>query len=328
MSSALHLRKDSLIASRSSGIEELRKVKTLKSYISIGGGKGGIGKTFVAANLAIALATYETTPPVKVTVVDTDLGGSNLNNFLGIAKPKYTLGDFLRKRADKINDVVTQTQFEHMNLLAGADDLLDIANLNHQQKLKLLNAFQRIESDFIIFDLAAGNELKTLDFFNQANIGIIVTTPEPTAVQNAYTFARNTLLRKILTQASKHELIKDITNKYIEGSLDGVKSMRGYLEKIAAADKDSAEYVENIINAYRPKLILNQLESRSDRETAERFQELTKLFLRIEMDFLGWIPYDPRVKAAVRNGDVFLDKYRKSRTSAYFYAIAKTIGNI
>lgn len=303
-------------------------MKTLKKYISIGGGKGGIGKTFIAANIAIALSTFKTTPPIKVTVVDTDLGGSNLNNFLGIKRPDHTLADLLRKRVTDIKDVTIETRFERMNLIAGADDLLDIANLTHQQKLKLINSFQKIDSDFIIFDLAAGNELKTLDFFNQANIGIIVTTPEPTAVQNAYSFARNTLLRKILTQSSKNKVIKTITNQFIDGSLDGVKSIRSYIETIAAEDSKSAELVSEIIEKHRPKLILNQLESRSDRETGERFRELARMFLKIEMDFLGWIPYDHRVKAAVRSGDAFLEKFQNTRTSAHFYAIAKTLSNM
>ncbi|MBN2135030.1 MAG: P-loop NTPase [Acidobacteria bacterium] len=310
-----------------SQVEKLRNVKTLKKYISVGGGKGGIGKTFFAANLAIALSSFDVAPQLKVTVVDTDIGGSNLNNFLGIPKPRYTLSDYLRKSITDINDVAMATQFPGMNLIAGADDLLDIQGLNTKQKLKLLRSFQDLDSDFIIFDLAAGSDLKTLDFFNQANTGIIVTTPEPTAVQNAYTFLRNAMLRKIMTESNEYPVINDITTLYLKRNLEGVSSINNYIDTVRKSSDEAAAWIEDIIGNYCPRFVLNQLEHRSDSDTADRFIALTKRYLKVDLDYLGWIPYDPRVKSAVRDGKAFLEEFRKSRTAVHLYKIAETLSD-
>lgn len=294
-------------------------------FISIGGGKGGVGKTFVSANLGIALSTLDPRYNLKITIVDTDIGGSNLHSFLGIAKPKKTLADFIKSSDIEISDVLEPTQFPGISAVCGADDLLNLVNLSYQQKIKLLRGFNDIDADFILFDLAAGTELKTLDFFNFAPLGIIVTTPEPTAMQNAYSFIRNALLRKILAKSADNPVLKDLVDSFVEGSLDGIKSIRSFLDRVEDADPKYLEKIHSIIKTFQPKLILNQTEERSDADTAKKFAELIEKYLFVKLEILGWLPYDLRVREAVKSGEIFMDIFRRSRTSVHLYSIANLI---
>jgi flagellar biosynthesis protein FlhG len=294
-------------------------------FISIGGGKGGVGKTFVSANLGIALCTLDPRCNLKVTVVDTDIGGSNLHSFLGITKPRRTLSDFLKNRNLEIKDVIEPTQFPGISAICGADDLLNLVNLSYQQKIKLLRGFNEIEADFIIFDLAAGVELKTLDFFNHAPLVIIVTTPEPTAMQNAYSFIRNALLRKILVKSADDPVLKDLVDNYVEGSLERVKSIRTFLDRVEEADSKYLDKINSVIETFNPRLILNQTERKTDADTAVKFAEVVEKYLFVKLEILGWLPYDPRVRDAVRSGAVFMDTFRRSRTSLRLYSIANLI---
>lgn len=294
-------------------------------FVSVGGGKGGVGKTFVSANLAIALSTLNPDWNLKITVVDTDFGGSNLHSFLGITKPRKTLGDFLKSRDSEIKEIIEPTSFPGITAICGADDLLNLANLSYQQKIRLLRGFNDIEADFIIFDLAAGSELKTLDFFNHAPLGIIVTTPEPTAMQNAYSFIRNALLRKILVKSSDDPVLRDLVDNYIEGSLEGVRSIKTFLDRVEEADSRFLEKINSVIKTFSPKLILNQTERRTDAETAVKFAELVEKYLFVKLEVLGWLPSDPRVRDSVRHGSVFMDTFNRSRTSVRLYTIANLI---
>ena len=78
--------------------------------LAVGGGKGGVGKTFIAANLATALARLGK----RVVIVDADLEGPNLHTCLGMPPPKRTLSDFINRKVTDLNDIVTSTTIEGM----------------------------------------------------------------------------------------------------------------------------------------------------------------------------------------------------------------------
>ena len=90
-----------------------------RSIWTIGGGKGGSGKTFIAVNLGICLSRFSE----EVVLIDTDLGGANIHTLLGLSFPKRTLSDFINKRVEGIRDVVMDTEIPNLGLVVGAQDL-------------------------------------------------------------------------------------------------------------------------------------------------------------------------------------------------------------
>src|SRR5262245_30576797 len=85
---------------------------------SIGGGKGGIGKSLLTASLGWQLAQLGK----RVLMVDADLGGANLHTCLGIPNPERTLGDFIRRQVAKIEDIAVETGVSGLRLISGASD--------------------------------------------------------------------------------------------------------------------------------------------------------------------------------------------------------------
>src|SRR5574338_76404 len=162
------------------------RVVRKRRVVSVGGGKGGIGKSLIAANLAIELARRGN----KVVLVDADLGGANLHTTLGLDIPKRTLSDFIERRANRIEEVVTPTGIENLGLISGALDHLDAADPAHAQKMRLLRQVQGMDADYAIMDLGAGTPGTVLDFFLVSDHGVLVLVPEPTAVENAYRFVK------------------------------------------------------------------------------------------------------------------------------------------
>src|SRR5690349_22896836 len=82
---------------------------------SMGGGKGGIGKSLLTASLGWQLARMGK----RVVLVDADLGGANLHTCLGLSTPPLTLGDFICRRAEKIEDVLVETGVPGLGLISG-----------------------------------------------------------------------------------------------------------------------------------------------------------------------------------------------------------------
>ncbi|MEW6334116.1 MAG: AAA family ATPase, partial [Thermodesulfobacteriota bacterium] len=159
----------------------------------IGGGKGGTGKSFVAGSLGILLAREG----YRTLLVDLDLGAANLHTMVGVSNARRSLSDFVNKRVRTLQETVVDTPVPNLSLIDGAMNNLDIANLAHEQKMKILRHIGKLSYDFILLDLGAGTSFNTIDFFLLSNRCIFVTIPEPTATENIYRLIRSVYFRKI-----------------------------------------------------------------------------------------------------------------------------------
>lgn len=148
--------------------------------ITITSGKGGVGKTNISINLAIAYAQLGK----KVVVMDADLGLANVNVVLGII-PKYNLYHLIR-RQKKMSEIIMETDYG-IRIVAGASGFSKIANLSDEERDHFISELSSLsDADIIIIDTSAGVSNNVLGFIAAADDAIIVTTPEPTAITDAY----------------------------------------------------------------------------------------------------------------------------------------------
>jgi flagellar biosynthesis protein FlhG len=148
--------------------------------ITISSGKGGVGKTNIAINLAIAFAEIGK----KVVVMDADLGLANVNVILGII-PKFNLYHVIKKQKT-IRDIIVDTQYG-IQIVAGASGFSQLANLDEEERGNFVEGLKDLGyADIIIIDTGAGVSQNVLSFLKAADDAIIVTTPEPTAITDAY----------------------------------------------------------------------------------------------------------------------------------------------
>lgn len=157
-----------------------KKSKEKTRILSITSGKGGVGKTSISVNLAITLARMGK----KVTVLDADLGLANINVILGFI-PKYTLHHVF-KGQKKVSDIIIEVP-EGIKIIAGASGFYQLANLETSQRDALIQSFLDVEmDDIVIIDTGAGVSANVLSFILASDETIVVTTPEPTAITDAY----------------------------------------------------------------------------------------------------------------------------------------------
>tara|TARA_B100000614_G_C14537763_1_gene489055 strand:- start:658 stop:1530 length:873 start_codon:yes stop_codon:yes gene_type:complete len=148
--------------------------------ITVASGKGGVGKTNVATNLALAYGAMGQ----KVVLMDADLGLANVNVVLGII-PKYNLYHVIRKQK-QMRDILMDTDYG-IQIVAGASGFAKIANLSEEERQGFIEELQHLsDADVIIIDAGAGVSNNVLAFVAAADEAIIVTTPEPTAITDAY----------------------------------------------------------------------------------------------------------------------------------------------
>jgi flagellar biosynthesis protein FlhG len=273
-----------------------------KTIWSVGGGKGGIGKSVVTANIGCALAKAGK----KVILVDADLGGANLHTYFGIKVPSKGLDDFLKGRVKDLGDASIETPLPGLRLISGAGEFLGIANPAYAQKMKLISSIKKLDADFIIVDLGAGSTYNVLDFFAISSEGIVVLVPEPAAIQNVYVFLKSCVqeaLQALSENPFMTELIKDATDAR---SPRAVKSFSDLCARIASEDRDAAARALAEVKGYRPRLILNMAASREDLKVVEAFRSAAMTFLSMETEFAGTLYSRPLIKAAARKMSPFM----------------------
>lgn len=264
-----------------------------RRVISVGGGKGGIGKSLISANLGIELARRGK----RVILVDADLGGANLHTTLGLEVPKRTLSDFIERKVARIEDVVTPTGIENLGLVSGALDHLDAANPRYAQKMRFLRHVQQMDVDYAILDLGAGTHTNVLDFFLVSDHGVLVLVPEPTAVENAYRFVKAAYWRRMRNVAQVFgydALLRQVM---------GTGTFRSPVELVAAVaerDPEAGATLARQLAGFRPRLVVNQARTPQDADIGRAVVSAWRKYFGLEMDYLGHIQYDDEMWRAVR----------------------------
>ena len=148
--------------------------------IAITSGKGGVGKTNLAVNMSIAYAQLGK----KVILIDGDLGMANVNVLLNIV-PQYNLMQVINGQK-KMSEIILDTEFG-IKFIAGANGFSKIANLSVEELDNFAKEFSALSNaDIIIIDTGAGIANNVLQFVAAADEVYVVTTPEPTAITDAY----------------------------------------------------------------------------------------------------------------------------------------------
>jgi flagellar biosynthesis protein FlhG len=152
--------------------------------ITITSGKGGVGKSNLSVNMAIAFARLGK----KVIVMDADLGLANVNVLLKMI-PKYNLYHVVKKQKS-INEILVETEYG-ISILAGASGFSRIVNLGEEERQGFISDLETLSfADIIIIDTSAGVSSNVMDFIAAADDAVIITTPETTAIADAYSIIK------------------------------------------------------------------------------------------------------------------------------------------
>jgi len=279
---------------------------------AIGGGKGGVGKSVVTANLAVAVArTGE-----RVAVVDADLGGANLHTMVGVPSPKLNLADFISRRVATLAEIMTPTPVENLWLISGAKALLETANPNFGQKGKMLRHIAMLDVDHVFLDLGAGTAFNVLDFFLVARKGILVVVPEATSVENAYFFIKAAYFRK-LKQAQPRAQVKAAVDAVMNSrARERVRTPRDLMAQVMTVDADAGAALMEEASTFSPSIIVNRVERAEQARLGNEMGSACRDYFGIRLQCLGSFPADNLVRRSIDERRPAVDLFPQSSFAA------------
>ncbi len=262
---------------------------------AFGSGKGGVGKSVIAANTAVALARRG----ARVVLVDVDLGGANLHTLLGMASPRRTLSDFITRRVSSLDDVLAPTPTAGLHLISGSRALLEMANPKYAQKEKILRHVLSLDVDHVLLDLGAGSAFNVIDFFLAAHHGIVVVVPEPTSVENTYHFVKAAFYRK-LKRAEPRDRVRQVLEQVVDGRAGNpVRSPRELIDAAAEADTEVGAALHAQAASFAPGILVNQALTPEQHRLADDISTACRDYFGNSVGAFGAIATDPLVNRSV-----------------------------
>jgi flagellar biosynthesis protein FlhG len=272
-------------------------VNNRKHITAILGPKGGVGKSTISANLAIALSRMGK----KVVAVDLDLGASNLHAMFGMRGSSKSLSDFIQKRVKNLADVILYTPAGDVGVICGGDDP-GIANMPYQNKIKLIRDLSSLNCDLVLLDMAPGASYNVVDFSIIAQQSLLVTTAEVPSLLNAYSFIKSALFRRLTFFFKRNkcsELLALLSRAMESDKHPHLKTMEGLFCEAKQINSTVAESARKVLTRIKPLVVVNRVRTDQDARAGEVIKNLLKEYLSIDTALIMTVRDDDAVGRAM-----------------------------
>ena len=275
--------------------------RTRAKLIALAAGRGGTGRSLLAANFAVYLAQSGK----KVVALDADPAGGPLHQLLGANRPARGFGDLLRGKATGLSELITDTPVAGVGLIAGDGSAFGAARPRMTAKVTLA-AIAALDVDYLVLDLGSPDSTLTLDLWLAADIPILVTTPDPASIEATYRFAKSAFVRRLRTTRGLDRLIPNAGGP-APGALDlyrAIKESGGPAERLA-----------HEIRRYRPTFIVNETRTLPDQKLGSFMATAARRRLGHSMEYLGHVEADETVWLAARRRRSLIAEYPDGKAS-------------
>jgi flagellar biosynthesis protein FlhG len=269
--------------------------------IALASGRGGTGRTLLAANIAVYLAQAAK----KVIALDADPAGGPLHHMLGATRPPRGFGELLRGKATRLSELIVDTPIAGVGLIAGEGGAFGAARPRMTAKVTLA-AIAALDVDYVVLDLGPPDSSLTLDLWLAADIPILVTIPDPAAIEATYRFAKSAFVRRVRTTRGLDRLVPNPAGPP-PSALDiyrAIKETGGPAERLAQE-----------IRRYRPTFVVNQTRTLPDQRLGGFMATAARRRLGHSLEYLGHVESDETVWLAARRRRSLIAEYPDGKAS-------------
>lgn len=291
--------------------------------IALGGGKGGVGKTFLSSNLAVELGRLG----LRTAAVDTDLEGANLHTWLGVPRPAVSLADFVAGRESDAAKLLLPTRHDRVELVAATHGHLAAAHPSGARRAELLQGLRRLDRDVVVIDCGAGLHPAVIDYFLVGEDGVLVLHPEPTSLENAYSFLRAVFYRRMQLAMMNHRVQDRIAECMDQRNERGIRTPHDLLREVQALDSEDARRFVATMRAMRPRIVVNEVASAEDVRLGFAVRNVCRTYFGLDAEYTGYLNRDDAVRRSLREGRPVAELAPQSDVAVYLRRIARKLAD-
>jgi flagellar biosynthesis protein FlhG len=269
--------------------------------IAFASGRGGTGRSLLAANVAVYLAQAAK----KVVAIDADPAGGPLHQLLGAARPPRGFGEFLRGKALSLNELIVDTPIAGVGLIGGEGSTFG-ASRPKQTAKGTLAAIAALDVDYVIVDLGPADSTLTIDLWLGADVPVLVTLPDPASIDSIYRFAKSAFVRRLRGVRGLDRLVTNAIGPP-PSALD--------LYRAARQAGGPTDKLEQEIRRYRPTFVVNQTRTAQDLKLGTWISSAARRRLGHTFDYLGHVESDETVWLAARRHRSLVAEYPEGKAS-------------
>ncbi len=269
--------------------------------IALASGRGGTGRSLLAANFAVYLAQSGK----KVVALDADPAGGTLHQMLGATRPARGFGELWRGKATGLGELIADTPIAGVGLIAGEGSAFGAARPRMTAKVTLA-AIAALDVDYVVLDLGPPDSTLTLDLWLAADIPILVTIPDPASIEATYRFAKSAFVRRMRTTRGLDRMVPNTAGP-VPAALDiyrAIKETSGPAERLAQE-----------IRRFRPTFIMNQTRTLPDQKLGGFMATAARRRLGHVLEYLGHVETDETVWLAARRRRSLIAEYPDGKAS-------------
>jgi flagellar biosynthesis protein FlhG len=279
--------------------------------LAFAAGRGGTGRSLLAANVAVYLAQTGK----KVVAIDADPAGGSLHLLLGTPRPPRGFGEFLRARVEGLTELIVDTPVAGVGLIGGEGSAFGTTRPKQTAK-GILAALAALEVDYIVLDLGPPDSTLVLDLWLAADVPILVTLPDPASIEATYRFVKSGFVRRL---RATRGLDKLVTNP------QGPPRAALDLYRAARDGAGPADRLEQEIRRYRPRFIVNQTRTLPDLKLGGWMQAAARRRLGHSFEYLGHVESDETVWLAARRRRPLMAEYPEAKVAKNIERIARRL---
>jgi len=300
-------------------LENLEGVRGARRLLAVGGGRGGVGKSLLAQNLAVYFAQLGK----SVTLVDCDPTGANIHTQFGLnalAHPAPTDGTL-----EDLMKALVPTSVPGLTILPGPHDAIEPPlQLRAGRKSRWLARLKSLPTDYLVIDVGPGHAHLALDIMIAADLAICVTVPEPPSIEATYRFVRAAYRRRLRRSLAKDRFRLSLVDRAIK-EIGRLPSPLELIRLLSKNDRSLAEVAWAEAQRTHLFLAVNQTRVRTDLELATSMSALCRRHYGVALDELGWIEHDDSVWLSVRRKKPLLVDSPTSKASRNIERIARRV---
>jgi flagellar biosynthesis protein FlhG len=288
-------------APSASGSEPVVAPRPRARLIAFASGRGGTGRSVLAANVAVYLAQAGK----KVVALDADPAGGPLHQLLGANRPARGFGDLMRGKATGLSELIADTPIAGVGLIAGDGSAFGAARPRMTAKVTLA-AIAALDVDYVVIDLGPPDSTLTLDLWLAADTSILVTIPDPASIEATYRFAKSAFIRRLRTTRGVDRLVPNPAGPP-PGGLDVYRSVKD--------TGGPADRLVHEIRRFRPTFIMNQTRTLPDQKLGGFIATAARRRLGHSLEYLGHVESDETVWLAARRRRSLIAEYPDGKAS-------------